>query len=114
MLDIDLIELLKMSLEIDETFMDEEAKRKKDAELNQYINSAQEFLKIEGVRLDLDDYAHVQLIVLYAEWLYEKRKGLQSMVGQSKTIGSQYPGPMPRALKRNINNILFQQKAEED
>lgn len=111
---VGLLDMLKMSLEYDDTFFDEETKEKKDAEFNVYIESAKEYIQTFGINLDLDRFGDCQLVVMYADWLYTKRKGLQKLTGVSDSMGSHYPGAMPRALKRNLNNRLFSQKASEE
>lgn len=93
----DLLVMLKSNLEIITDYMDIEARAAKDTELTQYIDSAKNFITREGITLSLDDISDCQLIVMYASWLYEKRK--------SYSIE-----PMPRMLRYNLNNRLFQEK----
>lgn len=97
----DLLVMLKSDLEIITEYMDAEAKAAKDAELMTYINAAKEFITREGITLSLVDIGDCQLIVMYAAWLYEKRK---SGTSYGREVG------MPRMLRYNLNNRLFQEK----
>ena len=101
MTDSDLLVMLKANLEIITDYMDTEAKAAKDAELTVYINAAKEYITREGITLSLDDIGDCQLIIMYAAWLYEKRK---VNVGYGNEV------QMPRMLRWNLNNRLFQEK----
>lgn len=92
----DLVVMLERSLEIITDFMDAPALASKEAELGLYIDAAKRFITTEGITLDLDDDGDCQLIVMYAAWLYNKRKDASSA--------------MPRMLRWTLNNRLFQQK----
>lgn len=63
----------------------------------QLIQTSQIELKRTGIELDLDDIAHIQLIVMYASWLYRKRVNGDAM---------------PRMLQMTIRQVLFSQKAK--
>ena len=101
-----LLTMLKQSLEIITDFMDAEAKASKDQELKWYIDSAQEYILREGIHLQ-DTVGDAMLQVMYAMWLYDKRK----------TTGSKYTSyyiqNMPRMLRYNLNNRLLQEKVND-
>ena len=97
----DLLVMLKANLEIITDYMDEEAKAAKDAELTVYIDAAKTYITREGATLSLLDVGDCQLIVMYAAWLYEKRK---VNVSYGNTV------EMPRMLRWNINNKLLEAK----
>lgn len=101
-----LLTMLKQSEEIITDFMDADAKSEKETELMWYIETAKEFITREGVNLE-DTIGDAMLITMYALWLYDKRK----------TTGSKYTSyyiqNMPRMLRYNLNNRLFQQKVNE-
>ena len=101
-----LLTMLKQSEEIITDFMDADAKTEKETELKWYIETAKEFITREGVKLE-DTIGDAMLITMYALWLYDKRK----------TTGSKYTSyyiqNMPRMLRYNLNNRLFQQKVSE-
>lgn len=102
-----LLTMLKQSLEIITDFMDAEARASKDQELKWYIDSAQEYILREGIHLQ-DTVGDAMLQVMYAMWLYDKRK----------TTGSKYTSyyiqNMPRMLRYNLNNRLLQEKVQND
>ena len=102
-----LLTMLKQSLEIITDFMDADAKKAKEDELKLYIDTAQEFITREGITLE-DTAGDASLQVMYAMWLYDKRK----------TTGSKYTSyyiqNMPRMLRINLNNRLFQEKVKDD
>ena len=100
----DLLVMLKSNLEIITDYMDDEAKTAKDTELTQYIQSAQRFIAREGITLSLDDIDDCMLIVMYAGWMYEKRKA---------SISYGEVGPMPRMLRYNLNNRLMAEKLKD-
>lgn len=101
-----LLTMLKQSLEIITDFMDAEAQASKNQELMWYIDSAQEFILREGIHLQ-DTVGDAMLQVMYAMWLYDKRK----------TTGSKYTSyyiqNMPRMLRYNLNNRLLQEKVND-
>ena len=94
-----LLTMLKYNLEIITDYMDAEAKDQKDTQLGYYIDSAVSFIEREGITLDYENIGDLMLITMYAQYLYDKR-----MDGVSV---------MPRALRYNLNNRLFQEKANE-
>lgn len=94
-----LLPLLERHLDLILDYMDEEAKASKKAELSQYLGAAERYIATEGISLDLDDLGDCQLVVMYAGWLYEKRKSAEAK--------------MPRMLRYNLNNRLFQQKMRD-
>ena len=98
MTDAELLVMLKADLEIITDYMDQAAREAKDAELGQYISAAETFIGTEGITLDLSDLGDCQLTVMYAAWLYRKRK--------DDGAG------MPRMLRWNLNNRLFREKVE--
>lgn len=102
-----LLIMLKQSLEIITDFMDTESKQSKDNELLGYLQSSVQMIEREGVTLIPENMDDKFLVVMYATWLYDKRK----------TTGSKYTSyyiqNMPRMLRYNLNNRLLQQKASE-
>lgn len=101
-----LLTMLKQSLEIITDFMDADAKESKNTELKWYVDSAKEYITREGINIK-DTIGDAQLITMYAMWLYDKRK----------TTGSKYTSyyiqNMPRMLRWNLNNRLFQEKSHD-
>ena len=61
------------------------------------LTSAKSMIEREGIALDLDETEDNNLIVGYATWLFQQRE--------------QPDREMPRWLRYNLNNKLFQQKA---
>lgn len=100
-----LLTMLESNLELILDYMDEESKAKKEAELTLYLESAKEFIEREGINID-DTQGDAQLIVMYANWLYDRRNASQSGYRDST-------GAMPRMLRWNLNNRLFSQKVNE-
>lgn len=102
-----LLIMLKQSLEIITDFMDTESRQSKDNELLGYLQSSVQMIEREGVTLIPENMDDKFLVVMYATWLYDKRK----------TTGSKYTSyyiqNMPRMLRYNLNNRLLQQKASE-
>lgn len=68
-----------------------------DTRLTQYIESAKKSIVREGASLS-DDVEDVQLVVMYAEWLWRKRD-----TGDG----------MPRNLRWMLNNKILSEKARE-
>lgn len=99
----DLLVMLKSNLEIITDYMDTEAREAKNAELMLYIDSAQNFIEGEGLTLSLSDIGDCQLIVMYAAWLYEKRK---ANVSYGNDVN------MPRMLRWHLNNRLIKQEKQ--
>lgn len=65
-----------------------------DARLTQYIESAKKSIEREGVSLS-DDVEDIQMVVMYAGWLWRKRD-----TGDG----------MPRNLRWMLNNKIFSEK----
>lgn len=91
-----LLVMLENNLELMFDFMDADSKAAKELELEQYIRSAAEYIEVEGITLDLDKINDQMLVVMYASWIYDKRKDGVAI--------------MPRMLRYNLNNRLFKQK----
>lgn len=102
-----LLTMLKAGLEISTDYMDASGAASKELELTQYIYTAIDFIEREGVKLNEGSTSDQLLITMYAMWLYDKRK----------TTGSKYTSyyiqNMPRMLRWNLNNRLFQQKVQD-
>lgn len=81
--------LLKMDLQITTTAYDEL--------LSQMISSAEGMIAREGIVLDSKKAEDTQLVVMYAAYLYRRRR-------------DENPA-MPRSLRFALNNRLFSQKA---
>lgn len=92
-----LLTMLEYNLEIIMDYMDADAKTQKETQLGYYIDSAVDFIEREGVTIDYEKIGDLMLITMYAQYLYDKR-----MDGASV---------MPRALRYELNNRLFQEKA---
>lgn len=94
-----LLTMLEYNLELNFSFYDAEAKEQKETQLKFYIDSAIGFIEREGITLDYTKTDDLMLVVMYSAYLYDKR-----MDGVSV---------MPRALRYNLNNRLFQEKIDE-
>lgn len=92
--DENLLVMLKNELEIITDYMDEEATAAKNNQLLVYISVAKEFIQREGITL-VDTVGDAQLIVMYAAWLYVRRKSADAY------------GVMPPNLRWNLNNRQF-------
>ena len=66
-----------------------------DTRLTQYLNSAKENIGTEGITLNQTDPEDVQLILMYAAWMWRKRDNGEAM---------------PRMLRWTLNNRLFSEK----
>lgn len=82
-----MLEMLKIDLGISTTAY--------DARLAQYLTSAMDAIAIEGITLDDSAVSDMNLVVMYAAWLWRKR---------DTTDG------MPRMLRWQLNNRLFHEK----
>lgn len=102
----ELLSFLEMNLEIITDYMDADSLAKLETQLGQYLDSAQKFIETEGITLDLEEAGDCQLLIMYASWLYEKRKAVS--IGLNTSIVA-----MPRMLRWNLNNRLFHQKVGE-
>lgn len=69
-----------------------------DVRLTQYVNSAKKAIVREGVKTLSDDVEDMQLVAMYAGWLWRKRD-----TGDG----------MPRNLRWMLNNRIFSEKAGE-
>lgn len=90
-----LITMLKYNLEIITDYMDAEAKQQKETQLGYYVDSAIAFIEREGITLNYANVGDLMLITMYASYLYDKRNDGVSV--------------MPRALRYNLNNRVFQE-----
>ena len=84
----DKIKLLKLNLPI--------VTDRLDGYLGFLLDSAAAMIQREGIHL-VDSFEDVQLTIMYASYLYRKRKD--------------DPGPMPRSLRFALNNRLFSEAA---
>ena len=69
-----------------------------DSYLLDKIHAAEEYIKTEGITLDLANKGDSDLVEMYAAYLYRERRN----TGDSSK--------MPRMLRWALNNRLFQQK----
>ena len=95
-----MMQMLKNNLELITDYMDAEARDQKESELSTYINASISFIEREGIKLNYEDIGDETLVVMYASWLYDKRKDGVSV--------------MPRMLRYNLNNRVFSEKVGED
>lgn len=82
-----ILELLKLNLQITSGAY--------DAFLSHLIEAAKTEIAREGITLSLSDAADLNLVVMYAAYLYRKREGDTAM---------------PRMLRYALNNRLFAEK----
>lgn len=93
-----MLEMLKIDLGISTTAYDER--------LEQYLASAQAEIVREGIVFPDDLSAEdMQLVVMYAAWMWRRRDGETGKYGSG--------GSMPRMLRYILNNRLFAQKMQE-
>lgn len=85
----DKLRILKLDLQIATSAYDEL--------LMQMISSAEDMIAREGIVLDGEKAEDTQLVVMYAAYLYRRRR-------------DENPA-MPRSLRFALNNRLFSQKA---
>lgn len=97
MTNTELLSMLKLNLEIITDYMDAEARTAVEAELTQYLNASREYITREGIDLDSESAGDAMILVMYASWLYGRRKA-------DNTYGA-----MPRMLRWALNNRLFEQ-----
>lgn len=93
-----MITMLRMNLGLIFDYMDVDAKAEKELELTQYIYSSIDYIEREGITLDYDVVSDLMLIVMYSNFLYDRRKNGVAL--------------MPRSLRWNLNNRLFSQKVK--
>lgn len=87
-----MLEMLKIDLGITTTAYDER--------LGQYLTSAQQMIEREGVTaLNLSTLEDMQLVVMYAAWLWRRRDSMEGM---------------PRMLRWALNNRIFSEKAKKE
>ena len=91
-----LLTMLIYNLEMNTDYMDAEARSQKETQLSQYIDSSIAFIQREGITLNYNDIGDLMLVTMYSAYLYEKRNDGVSV--------------MPRALRYNLNNRVFQEK----
>ena len=70
-----------------------------DERLGQYLDAAQKRIEEEGVTLDTDDIGDMQIIVMYAAWMWRRRDTMEGM---------------PRMLRFALNNRVFAEKMKEE
>jgi hypothetical protein len=85
-----MLEMLKVDLGIKTDAYDER--------LGQYITSAQQMITREGATLSLESVEDMQLVVMYAAWLWRRRDGMEGM---------------PRMLRWALNNRILSEKMKE-
>lgn len=85
---LDMLEMLKVDLGIVTSAY--------DTRLTQYISYAKQSIKEEGATLELSSVADMQLVVMYAGWLWRRRD-----TGEG----------MPRMLRYALNNKVLGGKA---
>jgi len=85
-----MLQMVKIDLGINTTIY--------DSRLLQYIEAAKEAITIEGITLG-DTVSDGNLVVMYAAWLWDKRK-----TGEG----------MPRSLRWMLNNRLFSEKVQSN
>lgn len=66
-----------------------------DARLDAIILSSERDIIAAGASLDLEDPQQTQLVIMYSGWMWRRRD-----TGE----------PMPRMVKRALNNLVFGQK----
>lgn len=95
-----MLTMLKNNLELITDYMDAESRAAKEEELMIYLNSSIDFIEREGITLDYSSISDELLVVMYASWLYDRRKDGVAV--------------MPRMLRYNLNNRLFAQKVAQN
>ena len=86
-----MLEMLKIDLGITTKAYDER--------LQKYITSAQAQIEREGITLSLESVDDMQLVVMYAAWMWRRRDTMEGM---------------PRMVRYALNNRLFAQKMWEE
>ena len=84
-----MLEMLKVDLGISTTAYDER--------LSQYLEAALDAISSEGVSPDISTVSDMNLVVMYAAWLWRKRD-----TGEG----------MPRNIRWMLNNRLFSEKID--
>lgn len=94
-----LVTMLKVNLGLNTDYMDADDKQAKELELAQYIKSSVDYIEREGIILNYDIVSDNMLVVLYSNFLYDRRKDGVAL--------------FPRALRYNLNTRLLSQKVKE-
>lgn len=68
-----------------------------DSRLVEYLGSAVEQIKREGVTLDTSSIGDQHLVVMYAAWMWRRRDSMEGM---------------PRMIRYALNNRIFAEKME--
>lgn len=84
-----MLEMLKVDLGISTNAYDQR--------LAQYLTSARTYIEREGIIIDDEKMSDMNLVVMYASWLWSKRDKNDAM---------------PRMLRWNLNNRLFNEKVQ--
>lgn len=87
--DTTMLEMLKVDLGISTDVY--------DSRLSHYLTSAKDYIEREGITLDDSVISDGNLVIMYASWLWKKRD-----TGEG----------MPRMLRWNLNNRLFNEKVQ--
>lgn len=87
----DILSALKVNLGIRSTGYDDR--------LSSIISAAQEYIETEGITLNLESDGDLQIVVMYAEYLWRHRE-----TGEG----------MPRMLRYTLNNRLFSEKMKTE
>ena len=95
-----LLTMLESNLDMDFTYMDAESRQQKETQLGYYLMASIEFIEREGITLNYDSIGDLLLVSMYAQFLYDKRFNGVSV--------------MPRALRYNLNDRVFQEKVNND
>lgn len=82
-----MLEMLKIDLGITTNAYDER--------LEQYLTAAQSAVTQEGVTLDLEAIGDMQIVIMYAAWMWRRRDSMEGM---------------PRMLRWQLNNRIFAEK----
>lgn len=68
-----------------------------DERLQQYLQNAEEQIRIEGASLDPESLSDSQLVIMYAAWTWRRRDSGEGM---------------PRMLRYALNNRILSEKME--
>ena len=88
MADNDILAILKVDLQLSTNAIDDY--------LSTLIEAAKSYITTEGIQLDENDVGDNNLVVMYAAYLYRKRRESNAQ--------------MPRMLRWALNNRLFSEK----
>lgn len=70
-----------------------------DERLVQYLDAAQKRIAEEGVTLNTNDIGDMQIVVMYAAWMWRRRDTMEGM---------------PRMLRYALNNRVFAEKMKKE